>query len=59
MKTLIALVAVLSLASCVSTETTVTSPDGTITKTVTKGVDSASVEAATAIAAALTVHADK
>lgn len=59
MKTLIAFVAVLSLVGCVSSETTVTAPDGTVTKTVTKGVDSDSVAAATAVATALAIHADK
>ncbi len=62
MKTLIALAAVLSLASCVSSDTTVTAPDGTVTRTVTKGVDSDSVAAASAVATALSslaVHPDK
>ena len=60
MKTLALLIAIASIG-CVSTETTVTAPDGTTTKTVTKGVDPASVAAATAVANALTPHiiADK
>lgn len=52
MKTL-SLLAAIALTSCVSTETVTTAPDGTMTRTVIKGVDSASVVAAAAIASAL------
>lgn len=61
MKTLALLITIASVG-CVSTETTVTAPDGTVTKTITKGVDSDSVAAATAVATALAplvVHPDK
>lgn len=49
MKTLLSLAAALSLASCVSTTTTTTLPDGTITVVEQRGVDAASVAAATEI----------
>ena len=42
----------ISASSCVSTYTKVTSPDGTITETSTKGPDAASVNIASAVAAA-------
>lgn len=45
--------AALCLTSCTSLETTVTAPDGTVTRTVAKGVDSGSVAAAVAVAGAL------
>ena len=48
MKTLLSL-ATLALASCVSTTTTTTSPDGTVTVIEQRGVDAASVAAATEI----------
>lgn len=43
----------LFLTGCVSTDTTVTSPDGTVVHTIVKGVDSASVAAAAVVAGAL------
>lgn len=46
MKTIIALIAIASLTSCVSTTTTTTLPDGTITVVEQRGVDAASVAAA-------------
>jgi hypothetical protein len=48
MKTILALTC-LSLASCVSTTTTTTSPDGTVTVIEQRGIDQASVIAATEI----------
>ena len=48
MKIILAL-ATLTLASCVSTTTTTTSPDGTVTVTEQRGIDQASVAAATEI----------
>jgi len=48
MKTILAL-ACLALASCVSTITTTTSPDGTVTVIEQRGIDQASVAAATEI----------
>ena len=41
-----ALIAVAMLTGCVTTETTVTAPDGTVTHTKTTGPDAASVNAA-------------
>jgi hypothetical protein len=49
MKTLLSIAAAVSLASCVSTTTTTTSPDGTVTVIEQRGVDAASVAAATEI----------
>jgi hypothetical protein len=49
MKTLLSIAAAISLASCVSTTTTTTSPDGTVTVIEQRGVDAASVAAATEI----------
>ena len=49
MKTLISIAAAVSLASCVSTTTTTTAPDGTVTVIEQRGVDAASVAAATEI----------
>jgi uncharacterized lipoprotein YmbA len=49
MKTLLSLAAALSLASCVSTTTTTTLPDGTVTVVEQRGIDQASVAAATEI----------
>jgi hypothetical protein len=46
MKTIIVLIAIASLTSCVSTTTTTTLPDGTITVVEQRGVDAASVAAA-------------
>lgn len=48
MKAILAL-ACLSLASCVSTTTTTTSPDGTVTVIEQRGIDQASVAAAAEI----------
>jgi hypothetical protein len=54
MKTTVLLFAIACLAysmtSCVTTETTVTSPDGTVTVTKTSGPDAASVNAAVEVA---------
>lgn len=49
MKTILTLAAVVCLASCVSTITTTTSPDGTVTVIEQRGIDQASVAAATEI----------
>lgn len=49
MKTLLSIAAAVALASCVSTTTTTTSPDGTVTVIEQRGVDAASVAAATEI----------
>ena len=49
MKTLISIATAVSLASCVLTTTTTTSPDGTVTVIEQRGVDAASVAAATEI----------
>jgi len=48
MKTILALTS-LALASCVSTITTTTAPDGTVTVIEQRGIDQASVVAATEI----------
>lgn len=53
MKAILAL-ATLTLASCVSTITTTTSPDGTVTVVEQRGVDQASVAAATEISRSIT-----
>ena len=45
-----------SITSCVTTETTVTAPDGTVTHTKTTGADAASVEA---VAVAAKIIAEK
>ena len=58
MKTILAL-ASLSLASCVSTITTTTSPDGTVTVIEQRGIDQASVVAATEISRTIRVNATK
>lgn len=49
MKTILSLAAAISLASCVSTVTTTTAPDGTVTVVEQRGIDAASVAAATEI----------
>lgn len=49
MKTILTLAAVICLASCVSTTTTTTSPDGTVTVIEQRGIDQASVSAASDI----------
>jgi hypothetical protein len=46
---IIVILASLTLASCVSTTTTTTSPDGTVTVIKQRGIDQASVVAATEI----------
>jgi hypothetical protein len=48
MKTILSIVS-LALASCVSTITTTTAPDGTVTVIEQRGIDQASVVAATEI----------
>jgi hypothetical protein len=58
MKAILAL-AILSLASCVSTTTTVTSPDGTVTVIEQRGIDQASVVAATEISRNIAIDATK
>lgn len=49
MKTILTLAAVVCLASCVSTTTTTTLPDGTVTVIEQRGIDQASVAAASDI----------
>lgn len=55
--------AITALTSCVSTITTTTAPDGTVTVTEVKGVDAASVNAASLVATEISrarqVTADK
>ena len=58
MKTILVL-ASLALASCVSTVTTTTSPDGTVTVIEQRGIDQASVVAATEISRSISVNATK
>lgn len=58
MKTILALV-ILPLASCVSTITTTTSPDGTVTVIEQRSIDQASVVAATEISRNIRVDATK
>ena len=58
MKTIIT-IASLALASCVSTITTTTSPDGTVTVIEQRGIDQASVVAATEISRSISVNATK
>jgi hypothetical protein len=58
MKAILAL-AILSLASCVSTITTTTSPDGTVTRIEQRGIDQASVAAATEISKTIRVNPTK
>jgi hypothetical protein len=53
MKTILTL-ACFALASCVSTVTTTTSPDGTVTVIEQRGIDQASVVAATEISRSIT-----
>ena len=50
------LLAVLALTSCATTETTVTSPDGTVTRTITKSADPSALAAANA---AVAIYATK
>jgi hypothetical protein len=58
MKTILA-IASLALASCVSTITTTTSPDGTVTVIEQRGIDQASVVAATEISKTIRVNPTK
>ena len=58
MKTILA-IASLALASCVSTITTTTAPDGTVTVVEQRGIDQASVVAATEISRSISVNATK
>jgi len=58
MKIILAL-ATLTLASCVSTITTTTSPDGTVTVVEQRGIDQASVVAATEISRTIRVNPTK
>ncbi len=58
MKTILA-IACLALASCVSTITTTTSPDGTVTVIEQRGIDQASVVAATEISKTIRVNPTK
>ena len=58
MKTILAL-ASLALASCVSTITTTTAPDGTVTVVEQRGIDQASVVAATEISRTIRVSPTK
>lgn len=52
-------IASLALASCVSTITTTTSPDGTVTVIEQRGIDQASVVAATEISRSISVNPTK
>lgn len=56
---LILTIACLALASCVSTTTTTTSPDGTVTVVEQRGIDQASVAAATEISKTIRVTPTK
>jgi hypothetical protein len=58
MKTILTL-AILALASCVSTVTTTTAPDGTVTVTEQRGIDQASVVAATEISRTIRINPTK
>ena len=58
MKTILA-IASFALASCVSTTTTTTSPDGTVTVIEQRGIDQASVIAATEISRNISVTSTK
>jgi len=58
MKIILAL-ATLTLASCVSTITTTTSPDGTVTVVEQRGIDQGSVAAATEISRTIRVTPTK
>jgi len=58
MKIILAL-ATLTLASCVSTITTTTSPDGTVTVVEQRGIDQSSVVAATEISKTIRVNPTK
>ena len=58
MKTILILTS-FALASCVSTITTTTSPDGTVTVVEQRGIDQASVAAATEISRNISVNSTK
>ena len=58
MKTILA-IASLALASCVSTITTTTAPDGTVTVIEQRGIDQASVVAATEISRNIAIDSTK
>ena len=58
MKTILTITC-LALASCVSTITTTTSPDGTVTVVEQRGIDQASVAAATEISKTIRVSPTK
>ena len=58
MKTILT-IASLALASCVSTISTTTSPDGTVTVIEQRGIDQASVVAATEISRNISVTSTK
>ena len=58
MKTILTILS-LALASCVSTITTTTSPDGTVTVVEQRGIDQASVAAATEISKTIRVSPTK
>ena len=58
MKTILT-IAIIGLSSCVSTVTTTTSPDGTVTVIEQRGIDQASVVAATDISRSISVNATK
>ena len=58
MKTILA-IASFALASCVSTITTTTSPDGTVTVIEQRGIDQASVVAATEISRSIAIDSTK
>jgi len=58
MKTILTL-AILALASCVSTITTTTAPDGTVTVIEQRGIDQTSVVAATEISRSIRVNPTK
>ena len=55
----ILILASLALASCVSTITTTTAPDGTVTVIEQRGIDQASVVAATEISRTIRVNPTK
>jgi hypothetical protein len=58
MKTILTL-ASFALASCVSTITTTTSPDGTVTVIEQRGIDQAAVVAATEISRNININSTK
>ena len=48
-----------ALTSCVTSTTTRIDPDGTVTRTVTKGPDAATVSSVTSMATSYVIYADK